>query len=515
MDATQALLAVLLLASPSPAISPSPSAPAGDGPVILFLVDNSASLPPLDPEEKRLAALEKMFSFLEGQPYRLILFGGRREIFVDDATRYRNNGQWTDFYFPFETARELMATYPKGTSFRMILLTDAILDPGPEDWEDMGVPAGQDLRSHVVHRTLDLIGKLQVPLYVILVGEPPTEAVPSGDREQTPGLILDMVRAANGRLASPTAQSLAAFFGDDGLLLKKFVFRVQPHEGLRQVEPAVRRIVARPSARVEVQVVGGMVMPLFLLLFLLLGIFVRSFPGPGDAEVVELARGTPAHVAADRLHRVGSGGGWATTGLSLVPSAKEAAATLTYQTPPLDLSPAGFDVDGLDARTRQLLPLDLEALRRALEAFSDSGTKEEKIYSLNLDYMAKNFDPQQAERLLTTPPAERRRVAALDFLRAKVHLLSNDALRRKLTEARVQVVGYGKAADRKDLEPGLPVRIGPYRFVVTELLPGGRKDMRVVLRYDRVPSLLGLKMVLPRAFQRAFRLRRSTQRVVG
>ena len=56
------------------------------GPVILFLVDNSASLPPLDPEEKRVAALEKMFRFLKGQPYRLILFGGRKEIFVDDAS---------------------------------------------------------------------------------------------------------------------------------------------------------------------------------------------------------------------------------------------------------------------------------------------------------------------------------------------------------------------------------------------------------------------------------------------
>jgi hypothetical protein len=513
MDATQALLAVLLLASPSPA--PSPSAPAGDGPVILFLVDNSASLPPLDPEEKRLAALEKMFSFLEGQPYRLILFGGRHEIFVDDVGRYRNDGQWTDFYFPFEMARALMEEYPQGTSFRMILLTDAILDPGPEDWEDMGVPAGEELRSYVVQRTLASIRRLKVPLYVILVGEPPMEGVSAGDREQTPGLIYDMVRAANGRLASPTAQSLAAFFGDDGLLLKKFVFRVQPHEGLRQVEPAVRRIVARPSASVELQFVGGLVLPLFLTLFLLLGIFVRSFPGPGDAEVVELSKGSPAHVGVDRLHRVGSAGSWGTTGLSLVPSAKEAAATLTYQTPPLDLSPAGFDVDGLDARTRQLLPLDLEALRRALEAFADSGSKEEKIYSLNLDYMAKNFEPLQAERLLTTPPAERRRVAALDFLRAKVHLLANDALRRKLTEARVHLVGYGKAGERKDLEPGMSVRIGPYRFVVSELLAGGRKDMRVVLRYDRVPSLLGLKMVLPRAFQRAFRLRRSTQRVVS
>src|SRR6266446_6840259 len=104
------LLGLLFLAagpSPKAAPSPGPTPPAG-GTLIFFLIDNSASLPPLDPDEKRVAALEKMFKFLEGQPYRLVLFGGRREIFVDDVSRYRNNGQWTDFYFAFDRVRELM-----------------------------------------------------------------------------------------------------------------------------------------------------------------------------------------------------------------------------------------------------------------------------------------------------------------------------------------------------------------------------------------------------------------------
>jgi hypothetical protein len=38
--------------------------------------------------------------------------------------------------------------------------------------------------------------------------------------------------------------------------------------------------------------------------------------------------------------------------------------------------------------------------------------------------------------------------------------------------------------------------------------------VKVLLHYDRVPSLLGLKAVLPSRFQRAFRLRRSSQRLV-
>src|SRR5512140_3231958 len=100
-----ALLALSLVAAPRPPATP-PGSPADDG-VILFLIDNSASLPPLDPAEKRVVALEKVFSFLRGRRYRLVLFGGRREISVDDVSRYRNEGQWTDFYYAFAQVRRL------------------------------------------------------------------------------------------------------------------------------------------------------------------------------------------------------------------------------------------------------------------------------------------------------------------------------------------------------------------------------------------------------------------------
>src|SRR5260221_8304459 len=104
------LLGLLFLAagpSPKAAPSPGPTPPAG-GTLIFFLIDNSASLPPLDPDEKRVAALEKMFMFLEGQPYRLALFSGRPAIFVDDVSPHPNNGQWTGFYFAFDPVRALM-----------------------------------------------------------------------------------------------------------------------------------------------------------------------------------------------------------------------------------------------------------------------------------------------------------------------------------------------------------------------------------------------------------------------
>ena len=64
-----------------------------------------------------------------------------------------------------------MKEYPPGTEFRMILLTDAILDPQPADWTDMDVPPRADLRDHVAERTLALVKEMGAPLYVILVGE--------------------------------------------------------------------------------------------------------------------------------------------------------------------------------------------------------------------------------------------------------------------------------------------------------------------------------------------------------
>jgi len=79
----------------------------------------------------------------------------------------------------------------------------------------------------------------------------------------------------------------------------------------------------------------------------------------------------------------------------------------------------------------------------------------------------------------------------------------------------VQLTTYGKDGARRELAKGAALRVGRYGFTVHELARGGRKDVRLALYYDKVPSLLGLKTVLPDLFQRAFRFRRSRQRVVS
>jgi hypothetical protein len=265
---------------------------------------------------------------------------------------------------------------------------------------------------------------------------------------------------------------------------------------------------------VETGLFAALVLPLVLFLFLLAGILVRSFPGRGDVEILELPVGQPVHVAADKLHRLESGG-WAGTGLALVGDPRDATATFTLKPPEIDLAGTGTVMSGADEMTRALLPLPLEELRRRLEEMADEGTKEEKIFALNLDYMAKNLSAPEVERALTMPAAQRSGIPALGFLRAKAHLLSNEALRARMLEPRVHVVTYGRRAERTEALPGAELHIGTYTFRVASVVKGGRKDVRVFLQYERIPSLAGVKNWLPPGVQRAARFRRASERLVS
>src|SRR4029453_11461180 len=140
--------------------------------------------------------------------------------------------------------------------------------------------------------------------------------------------------------------------------------------------------------------------------------------------------------------------------------------------------------------------------------------KEEKIYALNMEYIARSFDPKEAERLLTTAPADRSRIAALDFLRSKVYLLTDADRRKRLTEPHVHIINYGKDAGRKQLAPGARVRIGPYGFNVKDITRGARKGGGGVLQVDPIPSLFGIKTWMPGVVQRFCRFRRSSNRLV-
>ncbi|MGH9337963.1 MAG: vWA domain-containing protein, partial [Vicinamibacteria bacterium] len=321
--------------------------------VILLILDNSASLPPLDPELQRREAIEKIYAFLRGQPYRLVLFGGRKEVHVDAPQEYRNSGQWTDFVFAFEAARELIKTYPEGTEFKMVLITDGKLDPSPEDWTDRNVPAGADLKSVAGDRAIGVLEEMGQPLYVILIGN-----------ELDLELIQRMVIAANGGIAANEyAQGIADFFADDGMLLRRFIFRIEEDEGIEEIEPIVTRIATPATPKVEFAIVSS----LLVVVGILIGVGVRSFPGAGDREVIELRTGESLQVAVDRLRRLSSDvPAWSWKGLSLVESSRNAVAMLTAYKDSTALPPIGFPLDGLDGTSRELIALPLPALGERL-----------------------------------------------------------------------------------------------------------------------------------------------------
>ena len=223
-----------------------------------------------------------------------------------------------------------------------------------------------------------------------------------------------MVRAANGAAAAPLAQTLASFFQDDGLLLRKFVYRVEPRRGAQEDRAGGERIVAPPRAGIELRIFAWFVLPLLLILVALLGLLVRSFPGPRGPRDPR-ARDRPARPRGRRpLHRAPDGT-WSAQGLSLASRRSQAAATFTLQAAGPRALRDGLDPAGLDPRDAALLPLDLDEVRRALEAATDAGTREDKIHALNLDYAARSLrrrgggaDPHPLAR--RARPTRRRRL---------------------------------------------------------------------------------------------------------
>jgi hypothetical protein len=465
------------------------------------MLDNSASLPPLDPQGQRRAVLDKIIHLLDNQPYRLVLFGGRQEIFVDAPERYVNNGEWTDFYFAFKKAEEIVKAYPDGTDFKMILLTDGLLDPIAEDWVDQELPKDADLKKLAGERAIELLDEMDVPLYVILVGDLVGSV-----------FVREMAQAANGTLlGSRYAQGVSDFFEDDGVLLRRFIYHVEPHKGLEQIVPIVQRIARAASFQVELSLISS----LLLVMAMIVGVGVRSFPGAGDQEILEIREECPLHVAVDRLRRISSGvTSWSWRGLSLAKDTKKADATFTLKLGSQDLPPDGLDLSHMESIPKELIRLPLPALRQRMDKLLKSGDKTEMIEALNLDYVAPDFDPEKAERLLTATASERRKMDPMEFLRAKIHILHNPTLHEKITGPRVDCLTHGKGAEKRELRVGDRFDLRRYSFRMIGLTTGGRKDYKITLSYEQAPSALWLKQIVPGFIQRVLRFRRTHERIV-
>ena len=382
------------------------------------------------------------------------------------------------------------------------MLTDGIVLPCPKDWADQKLPYDTPLAQAARARAIDFVARRDFSLYVLLLG-----------KKTSPKWIDEMVRAANGDPSGRRyLQELSELLGGDGLLLSRFVYRVRaegPGNELTTGIPTLRT-VALPD--VEIPVVGSLV----VLVALLVGVGVRTFPSKGDQEILEMWKDEPLYVTVDRWRRLSSNvPAWSWRGLSLLPSTEGAAASFVLHQIKRGFPPEGLSLDGLEDQAKELIGLPLPAISEWMhQSMRLSSPPEDKMCASELQSAARNFDPVQAERILTSKAWERKKMEAVEFLHAKLHLLYNDTLHARLTEPLVFCSTYGVNGEKRSLSVGSQITLGRYTFTVEELTPGQRKDFKMVMSYERVPSPLWLKRVIPGFIQKAIRFRLTHQRVV-
>ena len=341
-----------------------------------------------------------------------------------------------------------------------------------------------------------------LPLHVILIGNPVNTE-----------LIERMVYAANGKVTgSHIVQELSELLREDGIHLSHTICRLEPERDQAQVSAIVAHIGNPAMARLNQALVAG----LALVVIVVIGVGVRSFPASGDREVLEMWKDLPYHIAIDRWRRLPTGvPSWSWRGCSLIESSKDAVATFALIEGKKDFPPNGLNLDRLGPVGRELIRLPIPALHERLEALKRSDDEKQMKFAIELDDRGRRFNPDHAKKLLTTPPPKRRKLDGGEFLMAKVHLLHNQTLYSLLSEAQVKCNIYGTDGISMVLTVGRTLSLGPYSLRVEELAPGCRKHFRMTLTYTEAPSHLWLKLIIPNIVQKLLRFRRKQERAVA
>jgi hypothetical protein len=466
--------------------------------VNIFLVDNSRSVPVIDSRMERSQVLRELLNLLPGFENRLILFGGRSEIVLDDPDRFISDGWHTDFYYGFKAAVEVRHQYPAGCDVKIILITDGVLDAFPEDYPEERFQLRPQAQSFAREQTYQLLARERIPTYIILLGD-----------AYDPYLIEQFSIKANGLAqANPLVEKASEFLKNDGFLLKRFVFRVKPEVGLPVVKEIVRKIVTEDAPRVEYALV--LLLVAALLVFTILAI--RSFPAPGDREIIDLTDSAPVligldpppHMLLSTPRRRAS-----RRGLQPVVATSAAVASVSYQRRIFDFTSRGLkSVQRLSTIYRQLLDMDVRDLGRHLERMERGGTDEEIIAATDLKYYCSNMDVDHIKSILRAREMERMDIDAKEFLMAKVYVSLAPDLLQEMTEQRITLSIPGRNIIRAQLQEGQEYDLGRYRVRVVALRKDSLSTARLILEYVRMPSTLGLKRFIPAAVQRLIRFRR-------
>ncbi len=492
------LLPVLLSIACLPAFSATPTRPCeGVKGVNIFLVDNSRSVPRIDAKVERAQVLRELISLLQDYENRLILFGGRSEIDVDLPDRYVNDGWHTDFYYGFKAAVEIRREYPPECDVKFILITDGVQDSFAEDYPEERFELKHQAQSFARGQTYQLLESERVPTYIILLGD-----------QYDPHLIEQMSIKANGLArANPLVEKASEFLKNNGFLLKRFVYRIEPEAGLPEVKQIVREIAAKDAPRVEYALIFLLLVAVVVLMILA----IRSFPAPGDKEIIDLTDSAPVLIGADQPAQMllSTPRRASRHGLQPVIATSAAIASVSYQRRIFDFTSRGLkDVQKLSPIYRQLLDMDVRELGRHLERMERNGTDDEIIAATDLKYYCSNMDADHIKNILRAREMERMDIDAKDFLMAKVYVSLAPDLIQEMTEQRITISIPNRNIIRSQLQEGQLYDLGRYRVRVMALRKDSATTARLVLEYNRMPSTLGLKRIIPPAIQRVLRFRR-------
>jgi len=175
------------------------------------------------------------------------------------------------------------------------LLTDALADPGPEDWADMSVPAQVDLKAVMptASSSVSLRALHTAAVIVILVGEPPREGQATQVASRLSTEIWEMVQAVQrGQRVDDGADDLFRFSETTDCFSRSSCSGLRPTKALPRSSQSCGVSSPRRSQASSVSWVS-IVLPCCCFCS---SCWASSCApsGPGDIEIVELSSGLPA-----------------------------------------------------------------------------------------------------------------------------------------------------------------------------------------------------------------------------
>ena len=217
------------------------------------------------------------------------------------------------------------------------------------------------------------------------------------------------------------------------------------------------------------------------------------------------ARATPrcwSSRSASRSHVAATAStSWTTAagaqGLSLVADAKDAAATLTYQRRGPTARRRARHERPRPARRGAPRPRPRRAQARARAARERRQQGGEDLRAEPRLHGAELTGAGGGAAPATTPARARAHPRRSTSCAPRPTCSPTTTCCAALTEPRVQLTSYGKGAAQGARAGRAAAHRAATASWCTDVAQGGRKDVRLLLYYDRVPSLLGLKTVLP------------------